>query len=258
MDPLASFIVNVLSQLFANLVSWLISRIATRAGADDLVFMITERIQQRRPLPAFALAHSLYAAIVDRLFWIATRLGRIDAAEALSQTFARYESLFFFCGIALVIGSGMNYCTLGIQKLFLRFFPWWHFGMASIVACGLYIVLLWLALRAASAILEMPAESMFRGRVFMSAAFGMIGIIAAWSEIDHLGGAGFLTVALWLAIAFGLAIVRSVVVERQREARRAKAAYWGPGGRPIAFRDVRYMFPVIVADQNRRRGRVRW
>ncbi|MHB8140325.1 MAG: hypothetical protein ACYDHD_03565 [Vulcanimicrobiaceae bacterium] len=239
--------------------SWLISRIATRAGADDLIFMLMERTQQRRAAPVYALVQSLYAAIVDRLLWVAARLGHLDVVDALSRTVAYNESIFFFCGVALVSGSSVSNGALWLQALLHRFFPWSTFSMVVIVVLGLYLILLWSGLRITGVILECPTESMFHGRVFMSVALGAVGMIAVWSEIGHSGWwIGTLTVAFWLGCAFTLAKLRGVIIERRRELCRAKAAYWGPGGRPIGSRDVRHTFPAIVSTQNRRRGRSRW
>jgi hypothetical protein len=250
---------TVLLALLVNFVCWIIARVATRAGADDLIFLLVDKVKQQRGVPVIELARAIYAAIADRVLWLIACAGQLNTVEAASLEIARHDSLMFYAGISLLTGSLYPRLALDCAQLLQPFHIAASFAWVCAIGAALvlYVALLWWALQFAAAMLENPAESIMNLRVLAAAGVAVLGTKAAVTTITTDGVHGALVVSLWLAWALGLAIIRSAIVDRSHDAARAKASYWGPGGRPFNRRDLTETMPTISVAQSRRRGRLR-
>ena len=239
-----TFIIALALDFLAGIVAHLILLIATRAGAEDLCYMIAQRAQERT-LRLATLAHSLGVAAVDRSYWLRDRLSENAAASTLFDVAARGESFVSFAGGGLGTIGGCIFAMRLIGDLT-------HSPQQMIAADACVIVLgglvILLVMSLTRRLMELTPENGVRLLVTYSIA--LAGIAASWLVLANLW---LIALAWGGCIAFTLVI--GIIEDRARQRRREREQMKGHWSPAFTRRDMeRYLKPIRQQQEARRRG----
>jgi hypothetical protein len=244
----------VLKDIFVNLatkfIMHLIGIVATKAGADDLIFMLIGRIQRGGKRLLSSVLALLGAAIVDRLLWLQAFVDEFDAGAFLLVERRGVEMSLFYVSATMVVGFfDLKYVEHLVDLVILP-------TPISLVAPMVAVLIVFLLAAYVLAVVtrymmemrELPRwpflnaaeRSMVllrRGAAFVSCA-AAIGCV--FTLVLQAGRAHALQEASAICgVALVVAYVSSLLHERFGEKHRTdRVRSWGPAGRPFGRRDL--------------------
>ena len=244
------FLKDLLAEVACKIVVFLIELIATSAGAEDLSFMLTERVGQPASYLARSILSSLGVAMIDRLLWFKAIIRDFDPAALAFVDVRESEACGFYFGSAIVAGFlDLKFVEHLVDLAILQTSAPLVTAKVAVVVCFL------LAVYVLSALARFMTEMMdgFRDpfvdvsvviptqvlRRATAVIFALSGIACGFMLIQgnvHQGLpqiVGILVIAIMVAYGSGLMRERSLQNRRTRWLRS-----WGPGGRPFGRRDL--------------------
>lgn len=249
---------DIIADLLMRVGLWLIKQIASNAGAEDLTYLLTERMSHSRVAALGTLIRSVWAAVVDRALCIDIALTSISGRmmrEASTRVAVEQEALLFFLGSNFIMAFFLTTVDrFGYTLLhgMVRSVSPWQF---TVTVYGLYCISVLFAARRARRILEWPSGVVSDPRVLLSIVFASGGVLSL-IELLRNGNLGLAYCLLTTAVGFIIAKGGALFSDCAAHISRGRyLSLWRSGGRPLTRQDIRKELPLIDRAQFERRGR---
>jgi hypothetical protein len=245
----------VLADFIVRTTIFLIQHIATRAGADDLCFMLTIRFKQRRLGAIPALFQSLWAAIIDRAIWLRRCARTLNMSVVGTRALVAAETpVFFLTGsTALCLAFLWLANPLSEYLIALMHFPW---IFAEIIPGLVFLIAMRALMKCTRVLMEIPNRPYQLQRPFATLVFVMIGSAELAFIFGTRGwGHGIETVVtMWAGCIILGSFISAMDDNAFHNTGRKIVKDWGPGGRPYGKFDVWYEIPALQREQATRRA----
>jgi hypothetical protein len=248
---------DIIADVLMRVGLWLIKQIASNAGAEDLTYLLTERMSHGRVAALGTLVRSVWAAVADRALCIDLALASISGRmmrEASMRVAVEQEALLFFLGSTFVVAFFLMIMDRFGYTLLHGMVRPVSPSQFAVTTYGLYCISVLFAARRARRILERPSGAVSDPRVLLSIVFASGGVLSL-IELLRTGNLGIayclLTTAMGFIIAKGGALFSDCVGHMSRA---CYLSLWRSGGRPLTRQDIRKELPLINRNQFERRG----
>lgn len=244
---MASFIEAFLAELLCKIVIWLIGWIATKAGADDLIFMLTERLREHSNDLFRSQAHSLGAALVDRGQWLWSLVRDFEIAPDAVEPHEISGFFIYFGGVMVLGYLDFRFVGHAVDVLILKsWLPLW-IGRAAAITCFVLGATAFAAI--ARSIMGRASRRLIFAEDELLAWLRCVGISSVWvlaagtcaALLVHTDGrAGVREIVALLIGAAVIAYLSSLISELTHDKKRERlVSRWGKYGRIFDRRDTK-------------------